>query len=274
MCIDATVLATAGSQSPPNHIFATVGNKLLQHNLMSNTQKASYHCITHSPLKFSMMDFSTSVLALVTRSDGVSSSKNMGGMSSAHSSLSELHHHAPSKNFKSLESTDTAITTSTSSDEFDEYDIPESCSYDTTEAPKRHRYERSLTDHEYNLFLDFLESPSCNTPKRMIPDHVITDQNQSPEELDFLDSPTRNSSNTCFFTHNGCTDDEIIVPSTRKTHTNQEGPALTGCHDIMALSALAALLGSNIQPQEKQNRKKRNLWADDFDDEMISIPDL
>jgi hypothetical protein len=194
------------------------------------------------------------------------------------------------KHFKSLRSTDTAITTSTSSDEVYAADLSDSSSYATTEAPKRHRYERSLTDHAYNLFLDFLESPRWDKSENSrIPAHVITDQDQvSHEELGFLESPTRSSTNIRMKAlDGGIGDEEVAVPCIRRAHLSQQVPIMdtaptkmpknNSCHDLMALTALAALLGTNVPPsnlQEKNNGIK-NLWSDDAaDDDMISLPDL
>ena len=263
----------------------TAGFHRLQHNHNKAKQAATpaaakahklFTRYTHFKL-LDTMDFSKYVLSTVTSSNEAVHSSKKTDERSPHTSP-EFHDHVPMKNFQSLRSTDTAITTSTSSDEFYAQELSESSSCDATETPRRHRYERSLTDHEYNLFLDFLESPSCTTPKRDIPDQVIADQDQASDELDFLESPTRNSSNAGFFTRDGCPDDEIAVPHIRRTMSQESSGFHGGCQDIMALSALAALLGTNIQPnhmQEKKNRGIKNLWAEDCsDDDMISLPDI
>ncbi|KAL3774467.1 hypothetical protein ACHAWO_007616 [Cyclotella atomus] len=233
------------------------------------------------------MAFSTLALSALTALDeaNAASSKKMHLSSPEHANDGSL-----MKNFKSLRSTDTAITTSTSSDELYAADISESSSYATTEVPKRHRYERSLTDHAYNIFLDFLESPRWDKSENSrIPAHVITDQDQvSNEELGFLESPTRSSTNITMKAFGDGTGDEVIVPCIRRTHLRHQVPMMdtapmkmaknNSCHDLMALTALAALLGTNIQPNNlKENTSNgiKNLWSDDTaDDEIISLPDL
>lgn len=226
-------------------------------------------------------------------------------------------HHSPTilyddgllvKDFKSLGSTDTAITTSSSSDESYVASEP---SENHNEAPRRHRFERSLTDHEYNLFLDYLESPSCSTPKKdWIPTHVIADKVQDEDydaPLDFLESPTRGSSRTCFPSNTGTVKDigsDIAVPCINRMHANNDDghnnaldlslltvlkesqdqdkdstapkriPKSQSCQDIMALGVWAALLGTkSSQIQEKRSRTVKNLWAND-DDEVASLPSL
>lgn len=199
------------------------------------------------------------------------------------------------KNIKRLKSTDTAITAITSSDESSEESFGALGIIDA-EAPKRHRFQRSLTDHEYNKFLDYLESPSiCNPKKSAIPSQVITDQVQCKDVfLEFLDSPTRNPINRDHAFPHDDSDDDIEVPRFyRGAHPNhgafdlssnaKESTSLKSvtrvqsCQDLIALSALAALLGTNPSNPfpEKKTREIKNLWADDTmdDDDMISLPD-
>jgi hypothetical protein len=200
------------------------------------------------------------------------------------------------KNHRSLRSHGTAATAN--SDE----------SYASSEASGKVRrsFQRSLTDQEYNLFLDFLESPSST--EGCIPDQIDTND-EYQMFLDFLRSPSSNSADahedlTPPSIHRVSADEKDLdfdmmlqhtsrsqshvhlfeAASSSRESTPKKGmtrsQSTQSMSSTMALGALAALLGSrspSVPFNEKKNRVK-NLWLDDSDDsahdgDIISLPD-